>query len=219
MGNDGHDLAGREDDTPPFENDLRRFIDPDIVIPEAPEMFFILLSSLNKDEKNVSPLIEYCAEAARASVCAAINVPNPRADKWAEIFFAHELACHEGGDKVSAKVRAMAVSEERAKSTVGFRGAWDAVARRLSGTPTRERLSVLTDIATKAGYPHLVSDVMTEGRQIESLDDIPIDKLIEILRSSVVSAGASSGVIQASRPLAQQLLMSGRLDIKNVWAT
>ena len=126
--------------------------------------------------------------------------------------FAHELACHEGGDKVSAKVRAMAVSEERAKSTVGFRGAWDAVARRLSGTPTRERLSVLTDIATKAGYPHLVSDVMTEGRQIESLDDIPIDKLIEILRSSVVSAGASSGVIQASRPLAQQLLMSGRLD-------
>lgn len=200
-----------------FEDDLQKFIVSGAILPEAPEIFFSMLSSL-EGEDDLSPLVEYRAHAARASVYAALDRPNPQAGDWAGIFVAHELACRSGGNEVSDKVRAMAVSEERARNTIEYQPAWNAIvprleaARRLDTARMLERLKILDDIAAKAGHPHLVHDILTEGQEIESLDNIPITELIELFRSVVASAGGTEGLLQGSKRLAEKLLLANRID-------
>lgn len=60
-------------------------------------------------------------------------------------------------------IRAMTVSDERARATIGFREAWGAVARRLGRRPDPDLFRLLEQVAVKAGHAGLVVKVLREG--------------------------------------------------------
>jgi tetratricopeptide (TPR) repeat protein len=202
---------------PSFERDLQRFIDPGIPFPEAVEPLHETFDKLQTDPQ-ISADSRFCMEAILASLYAVLQQPNPRANSWAELFFAHEVACRLGGDKVSPRIRAMLISEERARATVDPHPAWDAVARRLFDHTDPERIRVIEQIAAKAGYPNLVNRVKWEGEELLIPAETPLEALIKRLAVKIDAHTKSTGelfiedILEKSQSSARWLVKHRRVD-------
>jgi tetratricopeptide (TPR) repeat protein len=204
-----------------LEDDLRRYVDPGVILPGAPEILSERLDELHACS-DVSDTARYVWEAVHASVCAAAQEPNASASRWAQYFFFLEVACRLAEDDVPPRIEAMRISEERARKTVDRRGAWNAVARRaaqMSGTmddPDQyaQRLQYLDEVASKAGHPSLVTEVMeTQEEQALLLSgDVSVDALIERMRAMVARFQSSENVLRLFRPEARVLVAQHRLD-------
>jgi tetratricopeptide (TPR) repeat protein len=206
--------SGAPDHT--LEEDLQRFIDPGVFLGRAPEMVLEALDRLAQEDAQQPAPARFCREAIRASLYAVAQQVNPQASQWAEQFFAHELACRLGADRVSVQVKAMTISEERARRTIGFSQAWDAVARRMSNWQPEElrvKFQVLDNIAAKAGHPELVQQVRADGRYLEGDEDIPLEVIIQqICRDAAFYDDTLGSLLIESEAYAQWLLQQGRIE-------
>lgn len=152
---------------PTLEGDLTRFVGVTELLPGAAEIASRELDRLGEAE-STSSFDRYVIEAARASIWLAAGMPNPRAGAWAHLFFGHEVTCRLGGEEVPLVLPAMVISEERARATIEFEQAWDAVANAaVRHLDTDDYLRLLEQVAAKAGHPGLVEKVLTQGVHIE----------------------------------------------------
>jgi tetratricopeptide (TPR) repeat protein len=192
-----------------LEEDLQRLIREGAIVPGAVDALLVQFDSM-EGQPGLTGRDWYLIEAVAASVCAAAGRANPRADRWAEEFFDYEMTC--ALEKTLApEVEALAISAERAQATVGYSGAWQAAARRL--TPDPESHAALHRAAAKAGHRTLSSEVLARKFAEQPIE---IEKLISYIRGAAREAAAyedpADAVLSAARMAAASLEATKRVD-------
>lgn len=216
-----------------LEEDLRRFIDPGIIFPNSTEKFFEVIDLLETNsELELDPGTRFCLEAVRASLCSVLQKENTHASDWAELFFslelAYELACLREDDLLAPQLKGLIISEKRAQKTVSFRGAWDAVARRVQKYSTsilnetnnfEPELLSLDKIATKAGYSNLLNRFTDEGIYFQAPTKVEIDKYKEFLqyildsfKKTIPSNELIHYLLGEARKIARLLVQQNRIE-------
>jgi tetratricopeptide (TPR) repeat protein len=202
--------------SPTLEEDLRRFVDGSPVIEGALEDLFATFDRFAASTLTFTS--HFCIEAVRASLCANQDRPNPQARLWTELFFEHELALRLEDDAIDPELKAMTISDKRARATIGFQQARDTVARRMANllnapddTSSRlERIDAIGEVATKAGYADLL-DTVSAGLNlnvpVENLADLLIDKL-----RNPPSQEDQTEFVRLTQILARSLAKHGRVD-------
>lgn len=201
-----------------LEEDLQAFVDPGFLIKGARQVYDAFADEINKQD--LPATASYTAEAVRASLYAIGDAANPAGAQWAENFFALELAARKGPDRVSPYVLALQISEDRARKTITYENVWDAVARRLH-FDRNEGISIdehethvenLNSVATKAGFPDLVHQVMTKGIDLRGLQILPLEEIINIVQEVFEQLSLDERRPSLFNSLADLLVREGRVD-------
>ena len=130
-----------------------------IMLPGAADYALTVLTAIEQRELSMSFPTEYCLHALRASICALAERNNPDSADWAMLFFKAEMALRLGNDESQAIVKPLIISEERARNTISYQDAGDAVAKIVTGeVQPQETFDALNEIAAKVGYPQLLTD-------------------------------------------------------------
>ena len=213
----------------PLEEDLQRYIHRDIILNGAPEALFADLDTLQA-HPGTRPHEHYCIEALRASICITRGWDNPHADQWAEYFFQYELWCRRRGDAVPPLIKAMTISDARAQATLSFRPVYGAVMRRIQeaidaglmgmaagkaqeAKQEREQLiEMLNDVTTKAGYAHLVAEVVNDYIASNTSEDARVEELIDFMRRAAAETGQTEATIDYMQIQAHLLIRPDRVD-------
>jgi tetratricopeptide (TPR) repeat protein len=207
---------GGDDQGQTLEEELRRFVDESPVIEGAVERLFTAFDHVTKPELMFHS--RFCLEAIRASLCATQKRPNPKADIWAELFFAQELALRLQGDALPPKLKAMTISEERARRTIGLAEARGVISRRLSDllhsepdlNRRLEQAGLLREVAAKAGHDDLFDSITGEVQL-----DIPVEDLADYLITTLGDPPPHLGPVAtvfSARTLAKPLVKARRAD-------
>ncbi|MFC7529760.1 CHAT domain-containing protein [Actinoplanes sp. GCM10030250] len=142
--------------------DLGTYVSGETVAPDA---LPVLLGVLDEDmTARLDPYVRY---ALGASAARALRIPDPRAARWAELYFAVEMACRLDLGEARASMTGLRVPDVFARATVPYREAWQAAGRTLAtlyadrpgplgGRTLPEAVSVVHEIAVAAGWPQLV---------------------------------------------------------------
>ncbi|MGH3810949.1 MAG: hypothetical protein ACRDUV_00645 [Pseudonocardiaceae bacterium] len=160
--------------------------------------------SLLADEDLAAGLSPYVWRALQAAVAWALGEPNPHAEQWAELFFAHETACRLGPDGVPARLAAAQLPAGFARATIDYQAAWHATSRlyatlqsdgQLGARSLPESYEIVHAIAEKAGYPRLAAAVLETalGSALDataSADEIATASADEIATAVLSHAGA-----------------------------
>lgn len=127
---------------------------------------------LLSDKDLSAGLSSYVWGALQAAVARALAAPNPQAQQWAELFFAHEATCRLCPDDVPAQLAVAQLPAGFVRATIDYQAAWHAAsalyATLQSGGPqgrlgTRslpDAYEIVHAIAEKAGYPQLAAAVL-----------------------------------------------------------
>lgn len=209
-----------EERGPTLESDLSRYVDGSLLLPGAREQFNDIADEIAALPDLPAEMV-FPMEAVRASLYAVDGTENPRAGAWAEYFFGQELALYKNPERVSEKLRAMQISEERARRTIPYRAAWDAVVHRLkraldeSDRPVAERVADLEPVhalAVKAGHPHLMEDLMSHGIALRAPAGIPLQELVDPLLPLADRIRESGTELEVFDSLAPLLVRERRVD-------
>lgn len=199
---------------PTLEEDLSRYIYEEAILPTAVDTALKGLEDLAAKQE-LSPRASYCLEAVRASLCAAAGRPNPHAAVWAQRWLQLEMAhaLVEDGEERSAAARLL-ISPERARATLPFQAAWDAVLpylKKFQEPLEPETLSALEKATEKMGRPDLLGQIQASARiKAPGLSD---DDVIAILQR--FAAAESPDLVMAGARLAAQPLLEAE-DIEGL---
>ncbi|MEV4641168.1 CHAT domain-containing protein [Actinoplanes sp. NPDC049548] len=195
--------------TPPdgvtFEGDLATYVDRGPTFDHLAAALLIFEESYRSEfAGRLSP---YVLEAVRASIHVHMEEPNPQAQHWAFLFFAHELAVGRAEDAAGV------ISAQRAGATVGYDEAWHALTGWLSEITSAEHgdafppdaVELLGEIAGKAGYPHLLRAV-TQFNVRSPVDTV--EGVLDMLQG----LGTVEALTGAARAHAEFLVAQGRFD-------
>ncbi|SET86455.1 hypothetical protein SAMN04487962_1337 [Marinobacter segnicrescens] len=145
---------------PNLDDQLARRFYEAAVLPGAAEYALEMLAQIEQSELSLSFPAEYCLEALRASICALAETDNPSSGSWTMLFFKAEMTLRLGTDTDHEFVSPLILSEERARATVGYQDAGQAVANIVAGkVPPDEILDALAEIVAKLGYPQILTDL------------------------------------------------------------
>jgi tetratricopeptide (TPR) repeat protein len=142
--------------------------------------------------------LAYVPEAVDAAVALAFGRTNPRAQEWANLYFAHEAALRTRLDGPGPELRALHVPDQFAAATIGYEQAWQSVAETLDllqrpeagGRSLIEAARIVQSIAEQAGHPSLVAAV-AETRMTFAL---PPDASSDEILDAIQPAGADIGI-------------------------
>jgi tetratricopeptide (TPR) repeat protein len=185
-----------------FEDDLATYVDGGPDFKQLAAAFEVFEGAHRQEfAQRLSP---YVLEAVRASIHVHLDEPNVQAQRWALLFFMHELVLR-GRQPMPPGLAASAISADRAEATVGYDEAWHAVTALLhetTGGTLREHFPPdvgdwLRQIATKAGHPnvlqaavqfHARSPINTVGEVLDLLwerashDAVTADEFVALAR-------------------------------------
>jgi tetratricopeptide (TPR) repeat protein len=203
-----------EEPGPTLEEDLSRYIQKDSFLPSAVETALKSFAEL-ASVQDLPVLASYCLEAIRASLYAAEGQPNPDAKAWASRLFQLEISLSLiADDDERESTTRLLVSPERARATVTFNSAWDAVVPYLqdSGRPIEPDVyKALSKVAKKVGHPYLLgqiqSSAMIQYRDLPSSTDI-----IELLNGISTTAKSADELMVVVRLLTGPLVKPGGIE-------
>jgi tetratricopeptide (TPR) repeat protein len=166
-----------------LEADLRRYIHVDGTLPGAPEAFLERLEHFTAQHLEPSSFeARYCREAVRASVCLVAGTQNPNATTWARLFVAWELGTRRSEAEVRERASPLIISSRRARETIPFESAWDAVLPYATSKDAASSLPHLDEVINKAGHPELIRQ-LNDSVGFQTEDD-HLEVVLELLRGA-----------------------------------
>jgi ribonuclease HII len=200
-----------------LEEDLQEVIDPAFILPGALETFISFVDKM-QNSKDILPISRYILEAIRASLYANVGLPNPEADFWALAFFDYELFNRRNESNLPVKYRTTVISEERARKTISFRSAWNAVIelrREIDALVDKNMqlslMEYLQQIAEKAGHPDLLYQMMQQGEVIGADQELPLDAFIQAMQQAIEKLGQEDVPLVAFSSIARYLVSDRRI--------
>jgi tetratricopeptide (TPR) repeat protein len=206
-----------EDHSHTLEEDLRRFVDNSPIIEGAIESLFEAFDKLSPADMMFHSV--FCIEAVRASLCAANKLPNPNARNWVWLFFEHELSLQDKKHSLPQQIKALIISEERARATITFQDATEEIAQRINKLLTSqqemawkmEHVNKIRAIASKAGHANIVEDVVERLQ----LTNVNVEELADLLISQLRNPPANldlDALVYNTQVFAKPLVQHGRVD-------
>jgi tetratricopeptide (TPR) repeat protein len=192
-----------------LEEDLARHFAEGVVVVGADERALAELDEIEAHQNFETPE-EYCLQAVRASICAAAERSNPKADAWVGIFLTVELESRALDAELAASRLPLLISAGRARATIPFEEANQEM--RLFVAEAFEDhdpnyLDELSDIAGKCGHPMLVLQILEESGRLHGAETLSVDEMIEALRQIARDYGPTEVVAMATvvcRPLMER---------------
>ena len=183
-----------------------------ILIPGADETALALLETFQQGEPSTSFAVEYCSQAIRACICELAKRNNSQSARWAYLFFKAELTIRLGNERSRAFVERLIVSDERARATISYQDAGEAVAKILADSPPPEVFGALDEIAVKAGHPGLTAE-LAGTICVKTTKSLTANEILEILRTGLEELGAEPGLIGTMlNQVAHGLVDAGETD-------
>lgn len=193
-----------------FTLDLDRHFVAGVGFKDAPLAALEKLATATRG-KSLSFRAEYCLEAVRAAIHQLAGTENANADRWAVLFFTAELDARLGNAQAREAVSPLLVSDERARATIPYRSAWDAIARIAAHAFAKEVLTALGEIATKAGHAQLMTDFLNQG--VKHKDAKPsAAKVLKILAAVKQRLSDPDVLVQTVRRVTLPLREAGMIE-------
>ncbi|MBO2453295.1 CHAT domain-containing protein [Actinomadura barringtoniae] len=158
--------------------EIVRILPVGMISESTPEYFSAALKAI---ESWGHDLDRYVLHAVNAFVCAAANVDNEHAEQWAEDYVRFEL--HRRTSPFPG-MELLAIPPEAAGPTIGFRGLWQALSRRLTtdGLLDMKLQGQLHDLVTELGHEHVWQQIFQHGLRATRTNGSSVQEFVEVLR-------------------------------------
>jgi tetratricopeptide (TPR) repeat protein len=206
-----------------LEKDLNRHIGAESLLPGAADRTIEVMGKVLTSQE-FSPLVGYVGHAIVASVAAAAGNENSYATDWTGRFFEIEMASALVNDASErAKVHGLLISEERARRTIPFQAAWDAVVAYTAdaavgggGVRTLRKfdphvMEALARICEKAGHADLLQQ-MSKTLHVTGLEKVELSVILEIVDKLASKANDNWEFNNLMTPMIRSLVEAGNDD-------